>query len=104
MLKVIKKQILVTTFIPDVRRTYVNNVRNAFILISERIEASDLMCCEWCTEQKLPALFLQTSPQTCLHLQVQLDMFEDDSRMWCDCQSRSESQIQTLQQSTRDEV
>ncbi len=72
--------------------------------ISERIEASDLMCCEWCTEQTLPALFLQTSPQTCLHLQVQLDMFEDDSRMWCDCQSRSESQIQTLQQSTRDEV
>ncbi|XP_016424267.1 sentrin-specific protease 6 isoform X4 [Sinocyclocheilus rhinocerous] len=58
----------------------------------ERIEASDLMGCEWCTEQKLPALFLQTTPETCLHLQVQLDMFEDDSKMWCDCQSRNETE------------
>ncbi|KTG44521.1 hypothetical protein cypCar_00026698 [Cyprinus carpio] len=58
----------------------------------ERIEASDLMGCEWCTEQKLPALFLQTTPETCLHLQVQLDMSEDDSEMWCDCRSRNENE------------
>ncbi|XP_016330927.1 sentrin-specific protease 6 isoform X5 [Sinocyclocheilus anshuiensis] len=58
----------------------------------ERIAASDLIGCEWCTEQKLPALFLQTTPETCLHLQVQLDMFEDDSKMWCDCQSRNENE------------
>ncbi|KAI2654509.1 Sentrin-specific protease 7 [Labeo rohita] len=31
-----------------------------------------------------------TTPETCLHLQVLLDMFEDDSKMWCDCQSRNE--------------
>uniref|UniRef100_A0A8C1WR65 SUMO specific peptidase 6b n=1 Tax=Cyprinus carpio TaxID=7962 RepID=A0A8C1WR65_CYPCA len=58
----------------------------------ERIEASDLMGCEWCTEQKLPALFLQTTRETCLHLQVQLDMSEDDSEMWCDCRSRNENE------------
>ncbi|XP_050988720.1 sentrin-specific protease 6 isoform X2 [Labeo rohita] len=55
-----------------------------------RIEASDLIGCEWCNVQKLPAVFLQTTPETCLHLQVLLDMFEDDSKMWCDCQSRNE--------------
>ncbi|XP_058604813.1 sentrin-specific protease 6 [Onychostoma macrolepis] len=62
----------------------------------ERIEASDLMSCEWCTEQKLPALFLQTTPETCLHLQVQLDMFEDDSKMWCDCQNRDDEKYVVL--------
>ncbi|XP_056101644.1 uncharacterized protein LOC130080312 [Rhinichthys klamathensis goyatoka] len=58
-----------------------------------RIEASNVIACEWCTVKKLPALFLHTTPEICLHLQVQLDMFEDDSSVWCDCQSRSESQI-----------
>ncbi|XDV43464.1 hypothetical protein PO909_011943, partial [Leuciscus waleckii] len=55
-----------------------------------RIEASDVIACEWCTVQKLPALFLHTTPEICLHLQVQLDMFEDDSSVWCDCQGRNE--------------
>ncbi|XP_077096132.1 sentrin-specific protease 6 isoform X3 [Siphateles boraxobius] len=55
-----------------------------------RIKASDVIACEWCTVQKLPALFLHTTPEICLHLQVQLDMFEDDSSVWCDCQSRNE--------------
>ncbi|XP_026141659.1 sentrin-specific protease 6 isoform X2 [Carassius auratus] len=67
-------------------------VDNIQIANQERIEASDLMGCEWCTEQKLPALFLQTTPETCLHLQVQLDMFEDDSKMWCDCENRNENE------------
>ncbi|XP_067310885.1 sentrin-specific protease 6-like [Pseudorasbora parva] len=57
-----------------------------------RIEASDVIACEWCTVQKLPALFLQTTPEICLQLQVQLDMFEDDSSVWCDCQSRNEKE------------
>ncbi|KAL1258220.1 hypothetical protein QQF64_011464 [Cirrhinus molitorella] len=57
-----------------------------------RIEASDLIGCEWCTVQKLPTLFLQTTPEMCLHLQFQLDMFKDDSKMWCDCQNRNENE------------
>ncbi|XP_043118391.1 sentrin-specific protease 6 [Puntigrus tetrazona] len=61
-----------------------------------RIEASDLTGCEWCTEQKLPALFLQTTPETCLHLQVQLDMSEDESKMWCDCQSGNEGETRVV--------
>ncbi|XP_051725153.1 sentrin-specific protease 6 isoform X2 [Ctenopharyngodon idella] len=57
-----------------------------------RIEASNVIACEWCTVKKLSALFLQTTPEICLHLQVQLDMFEDDSSVWCDCQSRNEKE------------
>lgn len=63
------------------------------ITFSGRIEASNVIACEWCTVKKLSALFLQTTPEICLHLQVQLDMFEDDSSVQCDCQSRSESQM-----------
>ncbi|XP_021323225.2 sentrin-specific protease 6 isoform X3 [Danio rerio] len=44
-----------------------------------RIEASDIVACEWCTVPRLPALFLQTTYEARLHLQVQLDMLEDDS-------------------------
>ncbi|KAK7142084.1 hypothetical protein R3I94_011699 [Phoxinus phoxinus] len=42
-----------------------------------RIKASDVMACEWCTVQKLPAMFLLTTPEIYLNLQG-------------DCQSRNE--------------
>ncbi|ROL18725.1 Microtubule-associated protein RP/EB family member 3 [Anabarilius grahami] len=57
-----------------------------------RMEASNVIACEWCTVKKLSALFLQTTPEICLHLQVQLDMFEDDSSVLCDCQSTNEKE------------
>ncbi|XP_039520272.1 sentrin-specific protease 6 isoform X1 [Pimephales promelas] len=61
-----------------------------------RIEASNVIACELCTVKKLPSLFLHTTPEICLYLQVQLDMFEDDSSVWCDCQSKNEKKYVVL--------
>ncbi|KAA0711328.1 Sentrin-specific protease 6 [Triplophysa tibetana] len=59
-----------------------------------RIEASEVTSCEWCTVQKLPSLFLQTTPTAshCLRAQIAYDVYEDDSLAWYDCQSKNQEE------------
>ncbi|XP_056624143.1 sentrin-specific protease 6 isoform X2 [Triplophysa dalaica] len=59
-----------------------------------RIEASEVTSCEWCTVQRLPSLFLQTTPTASHRLRAQIvyDVYEDDSLAWYDCQSKNQEE------------
>ncbi|XP_029984460.1 sentrin-specific protease 6 isoform X2 [Sphaeramia orbicularis] len=51
-----------------------------------RLQASELISCEWCNVRKLPVLFFQTSAQECSRLRTQLHMSKEKGGQWYDCE------------------
>ncbi|XP_044025201.1 sentrin-specific protease 6 isoform X2 [Siniperca chuatsi] len=49
------------------------------------LQASELICCEWCSVRKLPVLFFQTTPEECVRLRTQLNMSKEGGGQWYDC-------------------
>lgn len=50
-----------------------------------RLQASQLISCEWCSVRKLPVLFFQTTEEECVRLRSQLHMSREDGGQWYDC-------------------
>ncbi|XP_030643278.1 sentrin-specific protease 6 [Chanos chanos] len=59
-------------------------------LVKVRVQAAELTSCEWCTVQKLPTVFCQTTPAECLRLRLELGMSKVHRGHWYDCQNLSE--------------
>ncbi|KAF7642947.1 hypothetical protein LDENG_00247820 [Lucifuga dentata] len=49
-----------------------------------RLQASELISCEWCSVRKLPVLFFQTTPEESLRLRTQLKMSREKGGQWYD--------------------
>ncbi|XP_055027504.2 sentrin-specific protease 6 isoform X1 [Misgurnus anguillicaudatus] len=69
-------------------------ITNVVSSLTLRIETSEVTSCEWCTVQRLPALFLQITPVARHRLRAQIVYYvcEDHSLAWGDCASKNQDE------------